>query len=141
LIAAVVVDASVVVKWVLEEQDSEVAEALRSRPMTAPDLLLVECASALLRRARGGDFPLEAVPGKMRALRIAPMRLIGAEPLLDHAVELAIRLRHSVYDCLYLALGLASRMQVVSADRRFVNAVRRHADLSDSIVLLAETAH
>jgi hypothetical protein len=32
-------------------------------------------------------------------------------------------------------------MQVVSADRRFVNAVRGHAELSGVIVLLAEMAH
>jgi predicted nucleic acid-binding protein len=137
----IVVDASVVVKWVLEEQDSGLAEALSSRPMTAPNLLLVECASALLRRARAGDLPAEAVPAKLRALRVAPIRLAAAERYLDEAVELAIRLQHPIYDCLYLAMAVARRAQVVSADRRFVTAVRRHAGLAGSIVLLAETAH
>lgn len=77
----------------------------------------------------------------MRALRVAPIRLIATERHVDQAIELAIRLQHSIYDCLYLALAFASRMPVVSADRRFVNAVRRHADLSRWVVLLAETAH
>ena len=54
---------------------------------------------------------------------------------------LAVELSHPVYDCVYLALALQRGMQVVSADRRFVNVVRRHADLSAAVVLLAETAH
>jgi predicted nucleic acid-binding protein len=138
---AIVVDASVVVKWVLEEEDSALAEALANRTMTAPNLLLIECASALLRRARAGDLPFEAVSGKIHALRQAPVRLTPAEHHLDQAVALAVQMRHPVYDCLYLALALARGVPMVSADRRFVSAVRRHAELSSSIVLLAETAH
>jgi predicted nucleic acid-binding protein len=52
-----------------------------------------------------------------------------------------MELQHSVYDCVYLAMALASGAQVVSADRRFVSAVRRRPDLAGSIVLLGETAH
>jgi predicted nucleic acid-binding protein len=137
----IVVDASVAVKWVLEERDSALAEALSSRVMTAPNLLLVECASALLRRARAGDFPTEAVSAKLRALRLAPIHLEAAERYLDRAVEIAIRLQHPIYDCLYLAMALARQAQVVSADRRFASVVRHHAGLAGSIVLLAETAH
>ena len=84
---------------------------------------------------------MRALAGKMRALRLAPLRLEPLERHLDHAVELATELQHSVYDCVYLAMALASGAQVVSADRRFVGAVRRRPELAGSIVLLGETAH
>jgi predicted nucleic acid-binding protein len=141
LSSPLVVDASVAVKWLISEADSGVAEALSAQVLTAPSLVLVECASALWRRARAGDVPMRALAAKMRALRLAPLRLEPLERHLDHAVELATELQHSVHDCVYLAMALASGAQVVSADRRFVSAVRRRPDLAGSIVLLGETAH
>lgn len=139
--SVLVVDASVAVKWLIREVDSGVAEALSARLLAAPSLVLVECANALWRRAKAGEVPMSVLAGKMRALRRAPLRLEPLERHLDHAVELAVGLRHSVYDCVYLAMALASGAQVVSADRRFVSAVRRRPDLAGSIVLLGETAH
>ena len=44
----VVVDASVALKWVIEEDGSEAAQALVVRhPLAAPDLLMIECANVL----------------------------------------------------------------------------------------------
>jgi predicted nucleic acid-binding protein len=137
----IVVDASVAVKWVIAEQDSSLAEALSGRQMTAPSLLLIECGNALLRRARAGDFAAEAVAGKVRALRAAPVRLVRDEQHLEAAIALATQLRHSLYDCLYLALALAEQVRLITADQRFVGTVRRHRALAGSVVLLAETAH
>jgi predicted nucleic acid-binding protein len=58
----VVVDASVALKWVIEEPGSDAAVALRSESLIAPDLWLAEAANALWRRTRLGDLtPEEAV--------------------------------------------------------------------------------
>jgi len=51
------------------------------------------------------------------------MALHEVEPLRDGAYEMASRLRRSVYDCLYLALGHRLRCPVVTADQRLVNAL------------------
>jgi predicted nucleic acid-binding protein len=109
--------------------------------MIAPSLLLIECGNALLRRARMGDLPAGTVVGKVRALRIAPLRLVPAERYLEAAITLATRLRHSLYDCLYLALALGEGVQLITADQRFVERVRRDGRLAGSVILLAETAH
>jgi predicted nucleic acid-binding protein len=109
--------------------------------MTAPSFLLLECGNALLRRSRAGDLAAETIAGKVRALRIAPLRLVPAEHHLEAAIALASRLRHSLYDCLYLALALDERVQLITADQRFVQTVRRHQALTGSVILLAETAH
>jgi len=139
--AAIIVDASVALKWVLDEEDSPLARALAERAMAAPDLLWSECANGLWRWVRMGALPAPVAHERFAALRRAPVALTSAELLLERAVGLAIEIDHPIYDCLYLALALARGAQVVSADRRFATAVRRHAELSGSIVLLAETAH
>ena len=43
--------------------------------------------------------------------------------LIDDAVRLAIALNHPVYDCIYLALAQQVGANVVTADKRFMNAV------------------
>lgn len=136
----IVVDASVAVKWLIAEEHSALANALSDRQMSAPSLLLIECANALLRRARAGDIPAPAVPGKVRALRLAPVRLVPTERNLEGAIALSTQLRHSLYDCLYLALALDEGVPLVTADQRFVEAVRRHRPLTGAVALLAETA-
>jgi predicted nucleic acid-binding protein len=137
----IVVDASVAVKWLIDEEHSALAGALSDRQMSAPSLLLIECANALLRRARAGDIPAPAVPTKVRALWLVPVRLVPSERYLEGAIALATELRHSIYDCLYLALALDERAPLVTADGRFVEAIRRHRALSGAVALLTETAH
>jgi predicted nucleic acid-binding protein len=115
--------------------------ALAERAIAAPDLLLSECANSLWRWVRTGALGAQVAHERFAALRGAPVALTPAEVLLERALRLAIAIDHPIYDCLYLALALACGVPVVSADRRFVTAVRRQAGLSGSIILLAETAH
>jgi predicted nucleic acid-binding protein len=66
---------------------------------------------------------------------------VPAEQHLEAAITLATQLRHSLYDCLYLALALIERVQLITADQRFVERVRRDGRLAGSVILLTETAH
>jgi predicted nucleic acid-binding protein len=138
---AIIVDASVALKWVLDEDDSLLARALATRDLAAPDLLWSECASGLWRWVRSGALSGRVAHQRFVVLRRAPVALTPAAELLDRALMLAIELAHPIYDCVYLALALQRGAQVVSADRRFVNVVRRHAGLSAAVVLLADTAY
>ena len=50
-----VIDASVALKWVIEEDDSETAIALLTQDaLAAPDLLVIECGNVLWAKARRG---------------------------------------------------------------------------------------
>jgi predicted nucleic acid-binding protein len=138
---AIIVDASVALKWVLDEDDSPLARMLATSRLAAPDLLWSECANGLWRWVRAGSLPKHVAHQRFAALRRAPVELTPTEPLLEPALALAIELDHPIYDCVYLALALIRGVRVVSADRRFANVVRRHAELSDWVVLLPETAH
>ncbi|UKJ74067.1 type II toxin-antitoxin system VapC family toxin [Azospirillum brasilense] len=63
--SAVILDASVAVKWLVPEADSAAAEAVaEGRNIFAPELLLVECANILWRRVQKGEFPrYDAISG------------------------------------------------------------------------------
>jgi predicted nucleic acid-binding protein len=51
MIDAAVVDASVALKWALEEPGSDRARLLSSARLEAPDLLPIECANVLWKKA------------------------------------------------------------------------------------------
>jgi predicted nucleic acid-binding protein len=139
----VVVDASVAIKWVVNEPLTGAALGLfgRGYRMTAPDFLLVECGNVLWKKVRRGELSQPYGDRAMRLLRSLAVDLVPTITLSDDAFALAHEIDHPVYDCLYLALALSRRIKLVSADRRFVDAVRRHPGLAASVVLLSETAH
>ncbi|WP_149541071.1 type II toxin-antitoxin system VapC family toxin [Siccirubricoccus phaeus] len=55
---AIVVDASVALKWLRDEEDDAWARAMvgGDRPLIAPALLLTECSNILWRLARRGEI-------------------------------------------------------------------------------------
>ena len=50
--------------------------------------------------------------------------VVPNEQLLPEAIRLALTHQHPVYDCLYLALALARREPLVTADRRLAAIAR-----------------
>lgn len=136
--AGVVVDASVAIKWVVEEEGSDAAATLASQELSAPTLLTVECANALWAKARRGELASNQVMERLQALVAAPVEWIPVEELTESTAELAIQLNRPVYDCLYLALALRRDWKVVTADRRFAEAVRRDPNLAGRLTLLGE---
>jgi predicted nucleic acid-binding protein len=120
-----VVDASVALKWVLDEAESEAALALRGEDLIAPALWLAEAANALLRRSRIGDITTDEASSRLSELLNAPVASLAMEPFLDRALQLATQTGHPVYDCVYLAVALHHDTHVVTADQRFVSAAGR----------------
>ena len=119
-----VVDASVALKWVLEEESSSRARALPgTEPLIAPDFLLLECANVLALRARrmaglGAEDAVEA----LGVISSAPMRLLATAPHVGAAQAIAMELERTTYDALYLAIALAEGAVLVTADVRFARA-------------------
>ncbi|HEU0155826.1 MAG TPA: type II toxin-antitoxin system VapC family toxin, partial [Stellaceae bacterium] len=121
---SVVVDASIALKWVLDEPDSVAAAALQSEELIAPILWLTEAANALWRYFRSGQITAEEADVRLSALTNAPVASFPVEPHLRSALRLATEIGHPVYDCLYLALAIAHDTHVVTADRRFLTAAQ-----------------
>jgi predicted nucleic acid-binding protein len=132
----VVVDASVAVKWVLDEPGSEAAATLREQELIAPALWLAEAANALWRHAQTGEITGNEAVELFTELLQAPVATLPIEPHLEPALKLATEIRHPVYDCIYLALALHHQTYVVTADRRLA-CVANTPQLAGSVRLLA----
>jgi predicted nucleic acid-binding protein len=121
-----VIDASVVVKWFLPEPDAEAARRLRRGDLEceAPDLLLLEVANALWKHVVRGALDQAIAREAIEALSVAPIHLRTVEFLFTEAFRLATEARRSVYDCTYLALAIEIGRPLVTADRRFYDAIK-----------------
>jgi predicted nucleic acid-binding protein len=133
-----VVDASVALKWVVDEAGSAAAAALRASSLAAPELLLEECANVLWVKQRRGELTADEARERLRLLFEAPVQLVPSAGVLNRALELAIHLDQTVYDCIYLALALHLDGQLVTADRRLAEASRRDPGLADRVQLLED---
>ena len=117
---ALVVDASVGLKWVLEEPDSDLAEALvRIEPdLLVPDFWLNEAINVLWLQVRRKLFtPDEAREGlALLQAQIEPTPTAHMR-LHEVALDIGIAINHSTYDTLYLAFAVAMGANaVVTAD-------------------------
>jgi predicted nucleic acid-binding protein len=140
LIVALVVDASVGLKWVIEEPDSDLAEALvRIEPdLLVPDFWLNEATDVLWLQVRRKLFtPDEAREGlallrdQLEPTPTAHMRLH------EVALDIGIAIDHSTYDMLYLAFAIAiGASAVVTADGPFVQTMRAYPNPSLSAMVL-----
>jgi len=125
-VSAYVLDASVVVKWFLPEPLSEAARRLRKADLEchSPDLLLLETCNALWKHVVRGKLEISVAKEAVEALAAAPVSLWEASVLFANAFELALGTGRSVYDCTYLALAIRRDHPLVTADRRFYDAIQ-----------------
>jgi len=133
----VVVDASVALKWVIEEDGSQAAQALiAEHPLAAPDLLAVECANVLWAKARRGILSRDLARTALDAILATPVRLLPSAPYAAAAQTIAFDLDQTAYDSLYLAVALADHATFITADESFAAAASRHGVYASSVQLL-----
>lgn len=113
---SVVIDASVAIKWVVEEPGTEEALLLRRERLHAPDLLIPECANILWKKVRRKEMSEGEALLAARLLVRADIQLEPMRPLLEPATRLALGLDHPAYDCIYLALANVLGCELVTAD-------------------------
>ena len=123
---ALIIDASVAIKWFIDEPGSDPARRLwRDEPdLLAPDLIIPEVCNAAWRKVRLGEsHPAQAKEIAVR-LRQGMVEFRPTAPLAARAIGLALDLDHPVYVCFYLALAEAERAVLVTADRRLEGRLR-----------------
>lgn len=123
-----VVDASVAIKWVVEEEGSDAAVALRSRfRFASPELLIPECANILWKKAQRGELTGDEAVLAARLLERSGVALLSMAGLLERSTSLAIALSHPAYDCVYLAAAIETGARFVTADQRLVRMIAQRA--------------
>lgn len=118
----IVVDASVALKWFVNEEGTPAALSLlaAANHLLAPELVIAEMCNAAWRMSRIGRMTAEQVAiVAARAGQLFHER-VGLDVLSVRATDIALRLGHPAYDCFYLALAEQREARVVTADRRFV---------------------
>jgi predicted nucleic acid-binding protein len=120
-----VVDASVVFKWLFQEPDSDRAETLleaadrQELKLVAPEVLTAEVGNGLWKRMLRGDLDRQTtLQAADHFERICPL-LYPIQSLWRSALTLAIEYEHPVYDCLYLALAEDLPCELITADKGF----------------------
>ncbi len=135
----IVVDSSVVVKWVLPEADSKQAERLfddvigRRERLLVLDLGVVEAANAVWKRAHRKMIRAEEARRLVGDLLAMPLQVQPANRLLVAALEIAVKYDHTIYDALFVALVHDLGLPGVTADEPLWQAVR--ADFPTIILL------
>ena len=138
----IVLDASVVLKWFVDEEDSDQALRLREefytgeREIVIPDLLLFEVANALRYNP---SFTAEEIKEAVKTLFDIEIEIITPTySLLAKAIELAESLDVTCYDAAYLALAEELGFEFITADARFYRKVGEKVKPEAPIKLLAD---
>jgi predicted nucleic acid-binding protein len=123
------VDASLAVKWLVEEKDSKRAAALggfwrdQGTKPVAPHLMAIEVANALHRRVARGELSVATAARLVENLLTSGVELRETSSLYRRTLELALQLRQgAVYNSHYLALAESLNCDLWTADERFFRA-------------------
>ena len=120
-----VVDTSVAVKWLVEEEYSGAADRLLegTHELFAPRLMAAEVGNALWRKVRMREMGLSRAGVLASSISEMAVSWAGDEGVCADAVRLSLALERPVYDCVYLALAYRIGATLVTADARLVNAL------------------
>lgn len=138
MMPAIVVDASVAIKWFVGEADSDAADRLLDQALElhAPVLLMTELANGLWKNRQSNHIDTEQAEASLKNIGRTIGHWHSMGPLLADALAMAIRLDHPIYDLLYIALAKKHAMQCVTADQRFIRKIQE-TEYADHLVHFA----
>ena len=131
----VVIDASIAVKWLVYEPDSDKARKLgrqwrsESVRVAAPHVLLSELSNALHQRVRADRLTTARAARLLRRFVMDGLELHHSTQIYQRSIELASQLgQGAIYDSLYLSLAESLDCELWTADTRFYRAANQHSD-------------
>ncbi len=135
----IVVDSSVVAKWVVPEPDSAQAHRVMGETLTSGsrllvlDLAFVEVANVIWKKHRQKLAPLDKAKEFLANLQGLQVHTVPAARLLDKAFEIAVKYDRAVYNALFVALTQDLGLKGVTADEPLYNTT--HVDFPLLILL------
>jgi predicted nucleic acid-binding protein len=123
----IVVDASIALKWFIQESEFLEARALmrQANGFAAPDLIVAEVANAFWRKRCLGAVSTAQASEALEELLTEIDLLVPCGDLWRAALGASEELDHAIYDCFHLALAQSLDARMVAADRRLIAKVAR----------------
>jgi predicted nucleic acid-binding protein len=134
-----VIDASVALKWFVDEPRRDRARGALSRDfeLVAPDLLLVEGANGLRNKVRNGLAERDRMLAALTKLPDMFDRWIGARETIRDAFEIGCAINHPIADCIYLACSKLADVALLTDDATLFQKARTF-DLGAKTLLLSD---
>ena len=126
------VDASVAVLWSVPSASSQLTEPAlqllrrysdQELEFVVPDLFWAEVANALCKGVRQRRWRREDAEEGVADLTDYNFDTVPSLLLMEQALPIALNLGIALYDCLYVALALQAKADLITADERLVNAL------------------
>jgi predicted nucleic acid-binding protein len=130
-----VLDASVAAKWYLPPRgETLVGESLHlldkftagSASLSVPDLFWPEMGNLVWKAVRRERITAKSADEALESMSDLRIPTFPSHPLLRDAFTIAARFQCTVYDCIYVALAVASGRLLVTADERLANTLAAH---------------
>lgn len=128
--STIIVDASVAMKWLVDEEWSDAAEALRTDvhnfggTFASPPHFRGEVTNAVYQRVRRGLLSVDDALAAITRFSATEFIVFSAPDLYDVAFGLALRYRlATIYDALYVAVAQELQVPLWTDDRRLLNAL------------------
>jgi predicted nucleic acid-binding protein len=126
-----VLDASVAAKWFLRVGEPLAAEALQlfksyktgETDFLVPDLFFAEFANILWKAQLRGRCDATLADSAIRELISIGFPAFPSVSLIEAASQIARAYQRTVYDCIYVALAVETKSDMVTADERLANSL------------------
>lgn len=124
-----VVDASVGLKWCLDEVDSDRAALLLnallegSAELVVPDLFFLECGNTFWKSVVRKTLDAGSATGNLDLLLALPLRVVSSKELAEASLAIALESEATAYDASYVALAEKEGCTLITADERLVGKV------------------
>ena len=130
-----VIDASVAVKWYVEEEHTDHAEKLFETgfALHGPELIFAEFGNILWKKQRNSDVDAATCDAALAHFPTRSIEIHSIRKVLRAAYLGAVTTSQPIYDWFYLALAISLNCRFVTADRRFFLAMRRTSQRADVI--------
>ena len=136
--SAVVVDASIIVKWFVEEEGSDEAIKIRDEyingkiKLIAPELINFEVLNALHYKRLFSEDELGRISEALDAFSIELCSLRGE--YAAKTIEVAYKNNITIYDAAYISLAIMKNTYVYTADRKLKNKLEENYSLYVKVI-------
>jgi len=124
-----VLDASVVVKWFVEEEGKEIALSIRDKfwkreiHIIVPDLLLYEISNALRYNPKFNENDVKDAIDSI--INMGIRILIPSGEILKKAIDMSFLYGITLYDAYYVALADELKIPFITADKKLFDKIKK----------------